>query len=203
MFSILSIYLKAFSMQIRGVVFDFDYTLAALRPIDFLRIPTALSLLGQMRSILDQYRGFRSPRLTHEIEQHFHRPGEVLRYREYTTNLYRSHNILSETRKLLELCDEYDIPRGVLSDHPCLDKLQSIELHTGWSAVVDCQTYGALKPLPDALFSISSQLGVPPHQLLFIGDRWDTDGMMAAYAGAQFIIVENIQDALQQIRCRR
>ncbi|MCB9779134.1 MAG: HAD family hydrolase [Alphaproteobacteria bacterium] len=92
---------------------------------------------------------------------------------------------------LIEACDARRLPRAVVSDHPSLDKLAAMDLH-GWAAVIDCRRLGALKPLPDALLAAAAQLGVPTTALLHVGDRPDTDGAMAAAAGARYLDVADL-----------
>ncbi len=90
--------------------------------------------------------------------------------------------------RLIERCDRLGIPRAVVSDHPALDKLSAMGLG-GWAAVVSCRRLGALKPLPDGLHAAAAQLGVPVRSMVHVGDRADTDGAMAAAAGAAFVDV--------------
>jgi len=95
---------------------------------------------------------------------------------------------------LLRAADTRGLPRAVFSDHPALEKLQQMGLG-GWSAVVDGHAIGALKPHPDGIYAVCAQLGVPPAQLLFIGDRADTDGAAAAAAGCRFSLVHALGGA--------
>ncbi|RME23854.1 MAG: HAD family hydrolase [Deltaproteobacteria bacterium] len=94
-------------------------------------------------------------------------------------------------RALVEACDRARIPRVVVSDHPALDKLAAMGLG-GWAAVVSCRALGALKPLPDGLHAAAAQLGVPVRRILHVGDRPETDGAMAAAAGAAFLDVATL-----------
>jgi phosphoglycolate phosphatase-like HAD superfamily hydrolase len=87
------------------------------------------------------------------------------------------------------------IPCMIVSDHPTLAKLTTLATHLpdgGGSLSLGAAALGALKPLPDALFAAAATLGVPPSQILHVGDRWDTDGQAAAAAGVRFLHVSRL-----------
>ena len=155
-----------------------------------------------MKQVCDQNRGFRSPDPKARIAESFSNPEALHIHNQYCSRLYTPKNVGKEIRKIIDFCDKNSIPRAIISDHPCLDKLEAIGLKKGWSSVVSCRSYGALKPLPDALHAVVAQIGVPHHQLLMIGDRWDTDGLMATKAGVPFVHIKNIDNVLQRIRCK-
>lgn len=98
----------------------------------------------------------------------------------------------SEVQWLLDAADDAGLPRVVVSDHPSLDKLAAMGLG-GWTAVVDCTALGALKPLPDGIWAAAAALGIPPSEILHVGDRWDTDGGAAAAAGCAFLHISQIK----------
>lgn len=82
------------------------------------------------------------------------------------------------------------LPTVVVSDYPARVKLQAMGL--SFDLVVDCRALGALKPLADGLHVAAALTGAPPAQLLFVGDRWDTDGEAAAACGARFVPVSSL-----------
>jgi len=61
-------------------------------------------------------------------------------------------------------------------------------IQQGWTTIVDCSALGALKPLPDGLKAASNAMSIPPEKLVHIGDRQDTDGLMAGALGAGFLL---------------
>ena len=190
-------------MSIAGVVFDFDYTIAALKPIDFFLRPHTMLRMYKMKQICDRYRGFRSINLAQQISEAFAQEDSLDEYHLEMKKIYQSKNILLETKELITLCDTHTIPRGIISDHASIDKLFSIGMSEGWSAVINSQDYGAFKPLPDALFAMAAQIDVPISSVLVVGDRWDTDGMLAFRSGATFLHVEDIKSNLQHICFRQ
>lgn len=187
-------------MPIDGIVFDFDYTLASLKLIDFIGHPRAISPFVNMKQACDRHRGFRKLNLPTMIHESLADHSDVERFTRYSRQLYTPRHVRGIIHDVIAACDEQNIPRAVLSDHPCMHKLHSIALHDGWSAVVHCQTYGALKPLPDALHAVAAQLDIPMNTLVLVGDRWDSDGLMACAAGAQFVHIEHLENLLQRIR---
>ena len=75
--------------------------------------------------------------------------------------------------------------RALISDYPCEKKAQAL----GVGQAVDCRSLGALKPLPDALLLLAERHQLPPERILQVGDREDTDGLMAAQAGVESLIL--------------
>ena len=191
-------------MTIRGIVFDFDQTLAQPHNLGLIRSIAKASFWLRVHHTCDFFRGFRCNDLRKMMNQH------LLRYYNQSQGLaffdksmaqfFKPHHILPKSLELITLCDQLQLKRAILSDHPCLDKLKAIGLDNGWSAVVSCRNYHALKPLDDAMFALSSQLGIPCSELLFIGDRYDTDAVMAHRSGASFLHVCNISYAYDLIR---
>ena len=86
---------------------------------------------------------------------------------------------------VLARLDALGVPRAAVSDYPARAKLEAMGLAEGWVAVIDCGALGALKPLPDGLLAAAAAMGVAPAEVLHLGDRPDTDGEMAAAAGAR------------------
>jgi len=186
-------------MSFSGIVFDFDHTLASLQAKDFIFSPQAASIFIRMMNICDRNRGFRRLDLSQKLSASLG-SNEFAQFMKYSCELYRPQHILPIAKQLIQACDRYHIPRAIISDHPCLDKLQAVGLEEGWSCVVHCQIYGALKPLPDALYAVSAQLGIPTTDLIVIGDRHDSDGLMAQAAGSEFVHIDQAIHLLQRIR---
>ena len=186
-------------MSFSGIVFDFDHTLASLQTKDFIFSPKAASIFVRMVNLCDRNRGFRQLELCQNIRSSFGDADFTL-FEDYSCRLYRPQHIIPIAQQIIKACDEYHIPRAVLSDHPCLDKLRAIGLDQGWGCVVYSQSYGALKPLPDALHAVAAQLAIPACELIVIGDRYDSDGLMAQAAGSEFVHIDQAEHLLQRIR---
>lgn len=185
--------------QFRALSFDLDGTLATVgwRRLGlwrgFLQAPR---ILGAYEPAVRALRGQRvldwEERLIEEVSRRSGEPAprvrEVLgeQLGRVWPAQFAGARVPAPVAALIRAADAAGLPRVVVSDHAALDKLGAMGLG-GWTAVVDCSALGALKPLPDGLWAAASTLGVTPHQLLHVGDRWDTDGLAAAAAGCGFV----------------
>ena len=74
---------------------------------------------------------------------------------------------------------------GVFSDYPATDKLRALGLASAVSLTL-CATdpdINALKPHPKGFLRACTLWGVPPEQVLYVGDRPEVDAVGAAAAG--------------------
>lgn len=115
------------------------------------------------------------PRMTRVLGKHFElRPG--------TAELFDS---LAKA-----LSTENSDLRGaaVYSDYPCLkERMAIMGLESEESIpLFGPESFGAQKPSPGPFKGIARKLGVPPEEILVIGDREDTDGRGALAAGMYF-----------------
>lgn len=116
--------------------------------------------------------------------------------------LLRSAPAAPGIMELMAAGDRLQLPRVVFSDHPALLKLAARDQRQGWSAVIAARPLGGLKPCPDGLWAAAAAVGVPLSRMLHIGDRWDTDGLAAARAGAMFAHVEDVGWWARQLQMR-
>jgi FMN phosphatase YigB (HAD superfamily) len=73
---------------------------------------------------------------------------------------------------------------GVVSEYPVRRKLLSLGLgKVPWSAMVDCEQVGTLKPAPEVFLEGARQLGLSACEILLVGDRKDADMAGAERAG--------------------
>lgn len=80
---------------------------------------------------------------------------------------------------------------AVVSDYAVTEKLDALGLsHLPWSARIAADGIGALKPSPRAFVEATEQLKIPPHEILHVGDREDTDGKGAREAGFGVFILD-------------
>ncbi len=193
---------------VRALLIDLDGTLAHTRRP---RIRLWREILREGRVLfhveraMDQLRGRRFPDLDAQLAAIIApkarvRPERVRKVlREVVDGTWPAcfRNIQPPTHlaRLLQLADEQQIARAVVSDHPAIGKLRAMNLLYGWSAIIGLRAAGCLKPLPDGIQMALAQMGVSPGQALFIGDRWDTDGGSAAQAGVRFLHIEQLQPA--------
>lgn len=185
--------------HVRAVSFDLDGTLAVAGWRAFTLLPSLLKdgrvLHALLRSVA-AHRGQRSRDLdsaliadvvshTGASPQQVRRVLETILDGQYA-RIQRSAPAAPGVLSLMSTCDQLSIPRVIFSDHPVLEKLRGALHESGWTAVICARHLGALKPCPDGLWCAASILGVPASKILHVGDRWETDGLAAAAAGAQF-----------------
>jgi HAD superfamily hydrolase (TIGR01549 family) len=85
----------------------------------------------------------------------------------------------------LTFLESQSIPAGVFSDYPVLDKLQALCL-AGRMSLTLCATdpaINAFKPHPKGFLHACALWGLPPAEVLYVGDRPEVDALGAAHAG--------------------
>jgi HAD superfamily hydrolase (TIGR01549 family) len=95
------------------------------------------------------------------------------------------------TRALLDELSSRGVALAVVSDRGAVrEKLAALGLHdVPWRALVSADDVGVLKPSPALFHAAARALGVPPAQLLHVGDRDDSDGEGARAAGCPCAIL--------------
>jgi phosphoglycolate phosphatase/putative hydrolase of the HAD superfamily len=80
---------------------------------------------------------------------------------------------------------------GVFSDYPVADKLDRLRVRTHVSLELDATTedINAFKPHPRGLEVACARWGLPPDQVLYVGDRADVDAEAARRAGMRCAIL--------------
>lgn len=90
-----------------------------------------------------------------------------------------------------EECKKRDIRLVVLSDYGhTREKLAALNIEEQlFDWVVSAPELGGLKPAPELMHQVAERMNVTPDQCLVIGDREDTDGLLAKATGARFFLV--------------
>jgi FMN phosphatase YigB (HAD superfamily) len=89
--------------------------------------------------------------------------------------------------QLLEFLGTRDVRCGVFSDYPAADKLAALGIGDRFElelSAVD-PAVGAFKPSPRGFRIASERWGIPPREILYVGDRSDVDAAGAVSAGMQ------------------
>lgn len=105
----------------------------------------------------------------------------------------------SARRHLQDVIDTLEskgIKVGVLSDYSFVkERLEAIGIHVDESRLWSTELAGALKPCPRCIHEIAAQQGVAVEEILMIGDRPDTDGMIALNSGCDAWLVNTKKNA--------
>lgn len=74
---------------------------------------------------------------------------------------------------------------AVLSDYGCVkEKLEALGFDLALAdGIYSCPSIGALKPAVETFLGVAARMNVQPEDCLAVGDREDTDGRGAFYAG--------------------
>ena len=71
-----------------------------------------------------------------------------------------------------------------MSEYPVERKVDALGLgNIPWTALLDCEQVGTLKPQPEVFLEGARRLGLSPDQVLVVGDRLDADVTGAVRAG--------------------
>ena len=101
--------------------------------------------------------------------------------------------------KVLKACKAKGLKIGILSDYPSQDKIEALGLAsyiTLYLSSTDSEI-DIFKPDPTGIFVACKNWGITPEQLLYVGDRMDTDGVAAQRAGAFFFHLKKNFGALE------
>ncbi|MEE2940671.1 MAG: HAD family hydrolase [Planctomycetota bacterium] len=94
-------------------------------------------------------------------------------------------------RPILAALKGWELPIGVFSDYPADAKLAALGVDDMVDVTV-CATepeVNALKPHPRGFLVAAERMGVPPEEVVYVGDRVDVDAAGAAAAGMRCLIV--------------
>jgi len=202
---------KKMLRSIKGIIFDFDGTLFDHSRIAFHIIadnPIATMRIWKERLIRsgfagrdfltsqNYYRAFFA-----ELGKICHLPAERLQAWYFNHYMPRMIRVLKKFYKprpgLQELLDRIDSPdspiqAAVYSDYPVLkERMEALGLtplkHIKFYGP---DTFGAQKPAVRPYLQIAKNFGLPPEEVLVVGDREETDGLGAFNAGMRFFCLE-------------
>jgi HAD superfamily hydrolase (TIGR01549 family) len=201
---------------IRGVLFDVDGTLYHARPMR-MRVVLALLMLPlsgwrRARRIWRQIRCYRRAleevrhaqgdnqdvtmtHLRHAAELSGHDVEEIRStVQEWLMERPVPYLRRCRRRGLVELLEDLQgrgIKLGFFSDYPVLSKLQALGVDSYGSVYLSAgdPAINAYKPRPDGFLRAAELLGLPPAEVLYVGDRPEVDAVGAANAGMPCVIL--------------
>ena len=203
---------------IRAVLLDVDGTLyhqGVLRcfmGLELCALPVSMRSLGSAYSIWRSLGYFRRVR---EELRHLREPEESLATLQYVeaaerigTDLAQIESVVLEwlhqrPLKYLRICrrrgleaflaflESQGLKIGVFSDYPVLDKLQALGLAERMSLALSATDpeINAFKPHPKGFLHACALWGLPPAEVLYIGDRPEIDAVGATNAGMPCVLL--------------
>lgn len=104
---------------------------------------------------------------------------------------YLRSQLAPGTLELLDQLDRAGVRVGLLSDYPAVDKLQALGLAGRFSPVLCSSDPGINRFKPDPRgFRVAAEMwGLPPDQVLMVGDRYEVDFTGAQAAGMPCVLV--------------
>ncbi len=202
--------------RIRAVVFDVDGTLYRQPPLRAcmagelaaaaLRSPRGAArtarVLAEFRRVREELRGIEPAGESLEAVS-FGIAGDRLGVPPAEVARLVEEWMQRRPLKYLRACRRPGLPRllataaarrvalGVLSDYPAAAKLHALALPDVFSVVL-CTTdpdINAFKPHPRGFLRACERLGIPPEEVLYVGDRPETDAAGANAAGISCVLV--------------
>jgi len=203
---------------IRAVLLDVDGTLYHQRPLRCFMVLELCTLPLSMRSCRSAYSIWRSLGYFRRVREELRRLGEpesylaMLQYVEAAKRAGEDRTqiesvvvewIHQRPLKYLRLCrrrgieafltflESKGIQIGVFSDYPILDKLQALGLAERMSLALSATDpeINAFKPHPKGFLHACALWGLPPAEVLYIGDRPEVDAVGAANAGMPCVLL--------------
>ena len=184
-------------MTIRAVAFDIDGTLYSnprfyLRSLAFgLRNFRLMRHFARVRKEIrrvDTVEDFHSLQVRMLAESLFipeSRARRLIRERFYrkSEDLLKTVPLYPGVRPVLRRLRELGLGLAAASDFPVERKLAIIGLSEAFDCAYSTEDTGYLKPNPQAFAPLSECLGVPPAEILYVGNSYDYDVIGASRAG--------------------
>ena len=204
--------------RIRGLVFDIDGTLyfsGPLRSCVFASLCAAFVLRpGRTRrdlNILRPYRAAQERLRAERVLPNGEDPQAVLVARGLSLPLNEVNDVVRRWMRqaplpYVRLCRrrgllrrirrwrELGVPMAVYSDYPPQDKLRRLGLDFLLDTALCSQDAEAraFKPNPRGFLAAAQRLGLPPEELVYVGDRVDVDLRGAEAAGMGWIMMQKL-----------
>lgn len=83
------------------------------------------------------------------------------------------------------------IKTATYSDYDSREKIKSMQIDIDLEVSSTDPIVNSFKPLPAGLFLILSEMNIDKANCLYIGDRFELDGLCAKNAGVPFLLVDN------------
>ncbi len=197
------------SSPVRGIIFDLDGTLYALRwnlkPLLFAKLlPKGMRLLrfletrgtcagadfGSRERLLGAVCAAYAGRYKTAADE-TRRWIDTRFYPSFVWVMRFFRHSRPGIEKLLSSLRLRGVRLAVLSDYAKVaERLERLRIPASlFDVLASCEDAGALKPHTRPFLEVARKLGIPPNEMLVVGDRVETDGLGANAAGMRFLHV--------------
>ena len=206
-------------MPIRGVAFDVDGTLYSNRLMYALSIPLVLSRLRLLRAFRDirldlrkegavsDFYAVQAGRVAEALGIPVEEAEELINRKVYKTweDILYLVPLRRGVRNTISRLREEGFKLAVSSDFPLKRKLKILKLEDVWDAVVPAEPTGASKPNPEPFLAVARALGLPPEEILYVGNNYDYDVVGASSVGMKtaHISPKSVENGLADLTFRR
>jgi putative hydrolase of the HAD superfamily len=195
-------------MKFKAVAFDLDGTLYHNYRLNFRLVPfiikeqRLLRAFGKARTrlrksggemscdfyeaqakIVGEILGERAEKAKEKIEKLIYRGWE---------DHFKKVRLFPHVEETLGALRKNGITLGLLSDFPPETKLKNLKISGCWDAVVCSEQAGYLKPDPAPFLEMAERMGVPPEQILYVGNSVSYDVAGAHKAGMKAALVRAV-----------
>lgn len=184
-------------MRFKAVAFDIDGTLYpnsamymrsllfGLRHFKLLRVFS--DVRKQLRIIrpIENFRELQDKLVAEGLGVSPEDAGRILQtaiYSEWETNL-EGIRLFSGVRELVAEIRERGIATAVLSDFPVDRKMAILGLDKFWDVALSAEDANYLKPNPEPFDLLTRRLGLPPEEILYVGNSYEYDVLGATGVG--------------------
>ena len=211
--------MKINTQKIKGIILDVDgtiyyqlpvrvimaiYLISAylFSPIYMLRIIRTIKIYRRQQEFLRNYSPCEIPLPEQQLLMTAEKTGESIEFVQKAVDEWMNKKPLPLLKYFLRpgfhsFCQklkDMGMRLGVYSDYPCNEKLEHMYLKDMFQSIVSSFDSDVMKFKPDSkgFLNCSSQLGLEPFEILYIGDRRSVDGAGALAAGMQVVLVGGI-----------
>lgn len=179
------------SAGLKGIIFDFDGTLANSLGLAMQSLNYALDQVGlppRQPEVIKKYFGSSADKILSQVLKNHGRAEEAFQiYLDHQRTVASRAELFPEIKEVLHELKNLKLPMGIVTGRHQLDLEINIERHAIkqlFSSIVTDDMVSAPKPAPEGILKVIQDLKLMPNQVVYIGDS-TVDMLAAKAAGAK------------------